>query len=213
MTTLAEFRAARRATFDTHSDTVAGDQHLAVNVKYYGPFPESDDETILDGAWRHAVDEFWQDAAVIARQHGYNGVTAEGRSGGWLLPYQTDITDRPSSYGSPDDLEDRVMFLPFEAAIKARLAQTEARLADAVRNLAKLAQDNLNLELSGKMIVALPTSAVVEMFRTCEYIERDLKINNTSAALARVQGLRQLIFRLAPRACDQASWTTTGQQQ
>ena len=38
-------------------------------------------------AWDFTVGQFWCGAARVAHKRGYSGVFAEGRSGGWCVPY------------------------------------------------------------------------------------------------------------------------------
>lgn len=62
--------------------------HAAVNVKKYNLHtPDGFTEADAERAWDWTVEQFWDDAAQLAHERGYTGVFAEGRSGGWLVPY------------------------------------------------------------------------------------------------------------------------------
>lgn len=60
------------------------DGHAAINVKFYGPYPEGATDEIIGIVHR----EWWWDATCTAHESGYSGVFIEGRSGGWLVPYR-----------------------------------------------------------------------------------------------------------------------------
>lgn len=67
----------------------------AINVKYYGRGITCDCEDdctpecseAREYAWETSVEQFWEEATDIAREHGYDYLFGEGRSGGWLVPF------------------------------------------------------------------------------------------------------------------------------
>ena len=75
-----------------HSDNYSGgDAHPAINVKTHHftrnfAWPDCPEEFEAH-AWDILQREWWQEATSIAHVHNYSGVFAEGRSGGWLVPF------------------------------------------------------------------------------------------------------------------------------
>lgn len=97
MDTLKVGRSKRAASLkqdiEFHSDN--GPQHAAINVKYYGRWPECDDLSPDDtqGIWERVCEQFWDKATDIAHTHGYSSVFSEGRSSGWLVPFYQTLGD------------------------------------------------------------------------------------------------------------------------
>lgn len=74
---------------DLHSDRMYGPaSHAAINVKVYASvnLPEHL-EPFAQSAWQSVQEQFWQDAKERAHERGYSNVFAEGRSGGWMVPF------------------------------------------------------------------------------------------------------------------------------
>ena len=155
---LSEARAAKRAEIELHGD-YALDRHMAINVKYRGPWPtqpaDCDDarwEYVCSQAFDRACEDFWLDAEVIAQEHGYTDVFSEGRSGGWLVPYWQ---SRPVGmrymgqggklgyprYPDPENLADRVQFLAFQTDILDRLSAVPMAIADYVADILEIEQE------------------------------------------------------------------------
>ena len=62
---------------------------LSINVKvlhFTGRWAEGGTPAQRDIAWEDAQRRWWNEAADIAREHGYEDVEQGGRSGGWLAP-------------------------------------------------------------------------------------------------------------------------------
>lgn len=77
----------RKVEISFHSDSSAGEAHAAVNVKVYNlPEVNASDED-RERAYESVVYDFWQQATLIAQNHGYTDVFGEGRSDGWLVPF------------------------------------------------------------------------------------------------------------------------------
>ena len=135
---------------------------LRINVKYYGPFTIGGTKEQRDRAYADTLQDWWAQANIIARSHGYHEVRAAGRSGGWLLPaykgaYATDAESPhfkafhaaiSEHYGSAPDLFrfhlDAIIAADAEAA---RVAKAEAAciehapmLAAALRDLCELVE-------------------------------------------------------------------------
>jgi hypothetical protein len=119
------------------------DGHAAVNVKVYNlNTPDGYTDSDRERAWDFTVEQFWDDATRIAHKRGYTGVFAEGRSGGWCVPYLwSKGNPRHSYYGpysqGPDvghpvypDVAtrggEREKFRAFERDIKRLLADVQA---------------------------------------------------------------------------------------
>ena len=147
MTTLSELRQAwhdRIDQTDTHFDRY--ERHLAVNVKYYGAYPDAPDD-VVQAAWERCCEAFWDDAREIAREHGYDNVFSEGRSGGWLVPFHQATARRTHHwpgqggnldyprYPDPDSLTDRVAFAAFKADIEALMQHVPTCLAETVADI------------------------------------------------------------------------------
>lgn len=69
----------------------------AVNVKVHAhiPVPEDVPDDVCEAVWDRTVSQFWADVVVLAHRRGYATVFAEGRSGGWCVPfYQRDSQGR-----------------------------------------------------------------------------------------------------------------------
>jgi hypothetical protein len=114
----------------------------AVNVKdhhAYAHEPATADAIELLGEdetqaiYEQHQEVFWEDAAAIARDHGFDTVYSEGRSGGWLVPDP-----------QPDDLDlaevwewERETFLPFKRAIEALQEETTAGFQTALNEAAE----------------------------------------------------------------------------
>lgn len=71
-----------------HADTPYGERHAAINVKLYSfPNLSEDAEPFADSAFESVREAFWEEATERAHDAGYSGVFAEGRNGGWMVPY------------------------------------------------------------------------------------------------------------------------------
>lgn len=78
--------------------------HMAVNVKLYGELeaPEETPDEVLRMAYDFTRESWWYEAARVAHEAGFSGVTSEGRSGGWCVPFfATEDGKLVGSY--PDD--------------------------------------------------------------------------------------------------------------
>jgi len=74
-------KARRTAVIQFH------DGQPAINVKYQARIEHGADEQTAIATWDRMVEQWWKDAEIAAQELGYSGVFAEGRSGGWLVPY------------------------------------------------------------------------------------------------------------------------------
>lgn len=75
---------------DLHSDRMYDDCHAAINVKLYlGRLLVLPEHLECFGAraWDSVREMFWERATDLAHERGYSNVFAEGRSGGWLVPF------------------------------------------------------------------------------------------------------------------------------
>ena len=73
----------------------------------------------------NARDQFWQDADLLAQDHGFDGVHAAGRSGGWMVVEGTRwladnfLSDPPRPLTEEDaeamEMRDRFLACAFEA--------------------------------------------------------------------------------------------------
>jgi hypothetical protein len=131
--------------------------HPAINVKVYenlnSPLDNYTDEQRAQ-AWEWTVEGFWRTATDEAHKRGYTGVFAEGRSGGWLVPYNWSKGKPRHGYSTeyaqgpeigypvyPDVLHnhgDRERFRAFERTIRQLLANVRAEYK---HNLALVEQD------------------------------------------------------------------------
>lgn len=139
---LSDARRAIRAEIETHDGG-----HMAINVKYYGRFPDGGTDSQRERVWDAVVETWWESARDIARESGYDYVHSAGRSGGWIVPFWHRAPRAANLYSSPgqggrwgypsypdaDDLADRVQFLAFTEAIEQLLADVPAMLADELR--------------------------------------------------------------------------------
>lgn len=73
----------------------------AVNVKDRAPYTgetraamDTLGERRTEALYAEAQEAFWTDAQEIARAHGFERVDAEGRSGGWAVPYPQPMDER-----------------------------------------------------------------------------------------------------------------------
>lgn len=115
----------------------------AINVKVYRlNTPDGYTEQEAERAWNLTVEQFWSDATQLAHERGYSGVFAEGRSGGWLVPYLWPKGSPKHSYGGsyspgpdagypryPDVVRDgaeRERFRAFERRIRALLTDVQS---------------------------------------------------------------------------------------
>ena len=62
--------------------------HAACNVKVYGHIDVEPHEKFAQQAWDNTIINFWEQATELAHESGYSCVFAQGRSGGWLVPYR-----------------------------------------------------------------------------------------------------------------------------
>ena len=139
--TLGRSKAAqsRKADIQFHSDGYGRAMHAAVCVKVRSMPNVEAPETILQRAYDQTVEEFWNIAGGMAREHAYSGVFPEGRSDGWLIPYTqhdrsgklvTDWTGQGPDKGYPvypnvKDAGERRRFLKFRAAIEGLLRDAQ----------------------------------------------------------------------------------------
>lgn len=118
--------------------------HAAINVKVYRRLDSADCYTDSDRerAWDMTVEQFWNDATRAAHKRGYSGVFAEGRSGGWCVPYLWSKGSPKHFYNGaysqgptvgypvfPDVAHDsaaREKFRAFEREIRRYLAEVQA---------------------------------------------------------------------------------------
>ena len=150
-----------------HADRMGGTRHAAINVKIYARINLPDGlEDLGEAAWESVRERFWEDAIELAHERGYSCAFAEGRSGGWMVPfYQTlsgaEATARnvrfdkrtgahlfmhwagqgPAlgypSYPDMDDLGERSRFRAFERRIRAMLDGVPAAVIDEARSMAE----------------------------------------------------------------------------
>lgn len=126
--------------------------HAAINVKVYHLDSGDASSEVAELAYDWTVEQFWQDAINIAHSRGYAGVFAEGRSDGWLVPYNWSKTGIQHTWGGPysqgpeagypvyPDVEhngaDRERFRAFQREIQTLLADVQemytANLLEAV---------------------------------------------------------------------------------
>lgn len=71
-----------------HADRAVAQRYAAINVKCYARLdvPEAH-EQYAQQAWENVAETFWEELAELAHERGYSCVFAEGRSGGWAVPY------------------------------------------------------------------------------------------------------------------------------
>lgn len=99
MATKQEQKQEVEITF--YDDNWFGDGHAAINIKCHN-FPDLGDD--LDDqdhqhVWDRTQEDWHHQAAGIAHAHGYSAFFAEGRSGGWLVPFrQVDATGQLQKY-------------------------------------------------------------------------------------------------------------------
>jgi hypothetical protein len=150
--TLGRSKAAksRKVEIAFHSDNATGSNaHPAINVKVHNVIDVDAPEEIRQQAYDGTVAEFWDDAKLIAQNHGYSGVFSEGRSNGWLVPYTqhdstgklvTDWTGQGPDKGYPvypnaDDLKERKQFVKFRTDIEGLLRDSMDRYRDLALEL------------------------------------------------------------------------------
>lgn len=129
-----------------HSDYGYGPRHAAVNVKVYSSYPKSskmqdyferlgwsedefekEAESILEGMQHF----FWnEDVQEIAKEHGFEKVHSEGRSGGWAVPYPT-----MGEEDFEDDPELVKRFLAFQTAVKAEVNGVDDAIFEELKYL------------------------------------------------------------------------------
>lgn len=113
--------------------------HAAINVKFYGRWPDVSGAEILTQAELEQVEEsvreqFWSDVTDIAHERGYSGVFSEGRCGGWVVPFYQRTADGKDKFRNwpgqgghlgypiyPDvsRIGERSKFLAFQRRVKA----------------------------------------------------------------------------------------------
>jgi hypothetical protein len=98
----------------------------AVDVKdrkLYWPDPLSQYENVtqteIDALYEQRQADFWEQAAEIAREHGFRDVYSEGRMGGYAVPQPQPATDDLYPYELDAWVSER--FRPFERDILALL--------------------------------------------------------------------------------------------
>lgn len=154
-----------------HGDNPWGDAHPAIDVKVQRIDVPDEHEAHGQEAWETVQVAFWQEATRIAHEYGYSDVFAEGRSGGWLVPYVQEASeeaiakhgwqvhpetratlwdDSPGQggkWGQPryvdaEDAIERGTFLAFREKIEALLAEVpQCVLAEAARLAAEAASE------------------------------------------------------------------------
>ncbi len=130
------------------------DGQPAINVKVYNlQTPEGISDSESERAWERTVERFWYEATCAAHERGYSGVFAEGRSGGWCVPYlwskgnPKHFPNGPYSQGPdvgypyyPDVEHDsavREKFRAFQREIRRLLSEVQANYTagcQAIRN-------------------------------------------------------------------------------
>ncbi len=94
----------------------------AVNVKDdelysdHEPLSDAEAQRIYDGV----VETFWDQAELVAQDHGFQGVYSEGAGGGWAGPYPQPATDDMWEHELAAWVRDR--FRPFELDILALMS-------------------------------------------------------------------------------------------
>lgn len=81
---------------------------------------------------------FWQDAAEVARAHGFKDVYSEGRMGGWCVPQPQPHTDDMWEYEITAWERDK--FRPFERDILALFDEYQAEAREALRDAGERAK-------------------------------------------------------------------------
>lgn len=107
--------------------------HFAVNVKtYHLTFPGAPpfmDATEQQEAWDRASSRWWEAADNVGRALGFHGVSAEGRSGGWLVPMLA-ATQYVTQEAMLGDRELRVRCNRLDVSIRKLLRQAPGILKD-----------------------------------------------------------------------------------
>lgn len=89
---------------------------------------DPDEVAAYECEYGEASRDWWNDANDIAQEHGFEGVHAAGRSGGWCVPYpQPDVENM-----WPHAIEEwvRDIFAPFGLEIEDLLARAQAEFYD-----------------------------------------------------------------------------------
>ena len=126
-----------------HSDNFLGtDAHAAINVKV-GHIDVEPFEEYAQQAWDRCVEIFWEEATELAHERGYSCVFSEGRSGGWLVPFNQTLGDGRTkfmnwpgqggelgypSYPDMDNIGERSRFRAFKRRIEAMLDNVPANV-------------------------------------------------------------------------------------
>lgn len=107
-----------------HSDANNG---FVIYVKTHGmSFREGGTDDQRNRAWELATEEFWINAGIQARLCGFGGVSAVGRSGGWLAPYY-EIPGKRAVYVSSEDNDD---FIKLKDMIEQDMADVPQLFSD-----------------------------------------------------------------------------------
>lgn len=69
------------------------DGHPAINVKIQRLDVPDEHQQYATKAYETVQEAFWHEATELAQQYGYSQVFAEGRSGGWLVPFFQEATE------------------------------------------------------------------------------------------------------------------------
>jgi hypothetical protein len=112
----------------------------AVNVKSHGRYDYSDalGDMEAQAVWDEVAERFWDDAELVAQEHGFRGVYSEGRMGGWCVPQPQPHADDMWEHELEAWVRDR--FRPFERDILALLAEAEQDATDALAEAGRLAE-------------------------------------------------------------------------
>lgn len=128
-------------SIELHQDGWVDFLHMAVNVKVYIDLeaPEDTPDDVLQMAEEFARQSWWYDAAHIAHEAGFSGVTSEGRSGGWCVPFfatengkligsfPDDRRNLHPIYPDVNDEQDVQQFLWFQGGIEALMTPYSLR--------------------------------------------------------------------------------------
>jgi hypothetical protein len=127
------------------TDKHCRDCGAAVNVKTHGmrgrlqAAAGDADDYDRETAWHRVERDWWRDADRIAKDCGYAGAAACGRSGGWCAPYYSASLDGRTRYTFADvenDAAERERFDTFAGRIEDALRRVPDMFAEALRDIA-----------------------------------------------------------------------------
>jgi hypothetical protein len=150
-----------------HYDT-GSEAHPAINVKVHGSLcrrvQDVDVPSCIDSehAWDIMVEQWWRDATIIAHEFGYSGVFAEGRSGGWLVPFYQSVNGKLQKFGFPypewsgqggdrgypyypdmEDKKERRRFVKFREKIEELLNQVPELYKESIDRMVQVLDDEV----------------------------------------------------------------------